>query len=94
MKAILWYSSCFNRYNTWLYLDIAVSIVMLRREIRDYIRSKLSMLIFILLILSEEQLIKRRINRLHVIAEMQNITIEKLNNDISDDLYIRKLEMY
>jgi len=67
--------------------NVVISAVALQREVRDYFRLQFPNHVFILLVLSENELVARRIKRLEAIAESQKMTMEQAYKDMFNDHY-------
>jgi gluconate kinase len=67
--------------------NVVVSAVVLQREVRDYLRVQFPDHVFILLVLSENELVERRTKRLQAIAESQKTTLEQAYKDMFKDDY-------
>ncbi|HRI66399.1 MAG TPA: AAA family ATPase [Polyangium sp.] len=77
--------------------NVVVSAVVLQREVRDYLRAQLPNHIFILLVVSENELVERRLRRLRAIAESQKKNMaqaykDMFNDSYSDDTYLKRTQ--
>jgi gluconate kinase len=67
--------------------NVVISGVVLQREVRDYFRLQFPNYIFVLLVLSENELVERRNKRLEAIAESQKISMEQAHREMFNDHY-------
>ncbi|XP_012563677.2 uncharacterized protein LOC101236463 isoform X1 [Hydra vulgaris] len=67
--------------------EVVVSISVYNREVRDFFRLQFPHYIFILLNLSEDELVRRHIKRFEAFAESQSKTIEEVYQEIYKEPY-------